>query len=117
MIGNGCWGRWRSAETIEPVAAERNSATTLTYQLPVANGWRTVTLKFAEIFWSQPGQRVFDVRINGQKVLANFDIVAAAGGAFRAVDRQFSVNVTNQLVTIQFVPIVERAKISAIQVR
>src|SRR6185295_10592506 len=97
--------------------SERNSATTLQYQLPVANGLRTVTLKFAEIFWSQPGQRVFDVWINGQKVLASFDIVAAAGGAFRAIDRQFSVNVTNQLVTIQFVPVVERVKISAIQIR
>jgi len=37
------------------------------------------TTKFAEIYWTKTGQRIFNVSINGAQVLTNFDIVAAAG--------------------------------------
>jgi hypothetical protein len=37
----------------------------LTYQFTVANGNRTVKLKFAEIYHTSAGQRIFDVAING----------------------------------------------------
>jgi hypothetical protein len=49
-----------------------------------------VRLHFAEIYFSQPGQREFNVSINGQMVLQNFDIVVAAGGPRRAVIEQFT---------------------------
>ncbi len=49
-----------------------------------------MTLKFAEPVWSAKGKRVFNVTINGTKVLSNFDIFAAAGGEFKAVDKTFT---------------------------
>lgn len=41
-------------------------------------------LHFAETFWPQVNQRVFDVSVNGVPVLRNFDIVRAAGAKFVA---------------------------------
>ena len=62
------------------------------------------------------GQRVFNIVINGQTVLSNFDVVAQAGGAYVALDRQFTVNVANGTITIQFIPVVQNPKISAIEI-
>ncbi len=64
-----------------------------TYTIPgfVAGSAHTVTLHFAELYFSTTGSRKFNVSINGKLVLANFDIVAAAGGkSFTAVTQQFS---------------------------
>lgn len=88
----------------------------LTYTLPVANGTRTVKLRFAEFVYTYRGARYFNVLINGTQVLTNFDVVAAAGGAFIAVDRSFVTTVTNQQVTITFVPVHESPEISAIEI-
>ncbi len=56
-------------------------------------GFYQVTLKFAEIFYTNPqdnkGVRVFNVSINGSQVLTNFDIVANAGAADTADDQTF----------------------------
>ncbi|MGH9719434.1 MAG: malectin domain-containing carbohydrate-binding protein [Bryobacteraceae bacterium] len=65
-----------------------------TYTFPVPNGAYSVTLKFAELFYTGPG-RVFNVSINGTQVLANFDIFVAGSGQNIAVDRTFTANVTN----------------------
>ncbi len=44
------------------------------YEIPLSNGNYTVVLKFAEIYWNQAGQRVFDVLINGNRVVAGLDV-------------------------------------------
>jgi beta-xylosidase len=64
---------------------------------------QSVTLYFAESFWTAAGQRTFDVSINGTTVLSGFDIFAAAGGANRAIARTFdtTANASGQIV-IQF---------------
>jgi hypothetical protein len=72
-----------------------------TYSFPVSNGNYNVTLKFAEIYFTTPGSRVFNVSINGTPVLTNFDIVAQAG-AFTALDKTFPVAVSNGQIAIQF---------------
>ena len=72
------------------------------YQIPVANGSYTVVLKFADPYFTEPGSRVFNVSINGARVLTNFDIVANAGGGLRALDTSFPVNVMNGQISIQF---------------
>jgi hypothetical protein len=48
-----------------------------------------VRLHFAETYWGGPGQRKFNVAINGQQVLNDFDIFAAAGGTNIAIARSF----------------------------
>ena len=101
--------------TTTPVLYQTVRYLPLTYSFSVPNGTHTVTLKFAEIYFTQPGQRVFNVLINGQAVLSNFDIVQQ-GGAGVALDEQFTVNVTNGQVTIQLTPVVENPMISAIEI-
>jgi len=50
----------------------------------------TVRLHFAELKFTAPGQRLFNVAINGQKVLKDFDIFQAAGGRNKALVKDFS---------------------------
>jgi hypothetical protein len=59
-----------------------------------------VRLHFAELTWTAAGQRRFHVAINGQNVLSNFDIFAAAGGTKKAVVREFTgvANANGQIV-------------------
>ncbi len=88
-----------------------------TYQFAVPNGSYNVTLKFAEIFWSFPGQRVFNVAINGTQVLQNFDIVAAAGAPFTAIDKEFNATVTGGTLSVKFTTgSADLPKISAIEI-
>jgi hypothetical protein len=71
-------------------------------------GYYSLTLKFAEIFYTNPqtnkGVRVFDVAINGEQILTNFDIVADAGGADTADDYTFIGIVPNGAgqIVVQF---------------
>ncbi|MFC4150075.1 malectin domain-containing carbohydrate-binding protein [Micromonospora mangrovi] len=73
-----------------------------TYTLPglTAQGAYTVRLHFAETYFTAAGQRQFNVAVNGQQVLANLDIVAAAGAANRALVREFpaTASATGQVV-------------------
>ena len=50
----------------------------------------TVRLHFAELEDVPPGRRVFDVILQGRRVLEAFDVVKAAGGPRRAVIREFT---------------------------
>lgn len=52
-------------------------------------GYYQVRLKFAEIADSAAGERIFNVLINNNTVLANFDVFAAANGKNLAVDKVF----------------------------
>ena len=76
-----------------------------TYTIPgfAVGAAATVTLYFAESFWTAAGQRTFNVAVNGATVLSVFDIFAAAGGANRAIARTFNTtaNASGQVV-IQF---------------
>ena len=90
-------------------------ASTFQYQFSVPNGAHTVNLKFAEIYMTQAGQRIFNVAINGSPVLTNFDIVAQAGAA-TAIDKAFPVTTTTGSITIQFTSVVDNAKINAIEI-
>ncbi|HXU80852.1 MAG TPA: PQQ-dependent sugar dehydrogenase [Polyangia bacterium] len=76
----------------------------------------TVRLHFAEIFWTAAGQRRFNVSINGSQVLANYDIIVAAGGALKAVVRDFSAtaNASGQIV-VQYTTVTDNAKSSGIE--
>ncbi len=49
----------------------------------------TVRLYFADFDNEQAGKRPFDIKLQGQVVLDDFDIVRGAGGSCKAVVRQF----------------------------
>lgn len=95
---------------------ERWSTGQFQYQFTTANGNYNVRLKFAEIYFTQAGQRMFHVQINGTPVLTSFDILAQAGASNTAVDRVIPVTVTTGTITIVFVPVTSNPKISAIEI-
>jgi len=59
-----------------------------------------VRLHFAETYWAAAGKREFNVAINGNSVLTNFDIFSSAGGADIAVVKDFTAtaNAAGQIV-------------------
>jgi len=63
-------------------------------------GKAKVTLRFAEVTLDKPKARIFDVSINGDTVLKNFDIFAEAGGRNIAIDKVFTVDVTDGVIKI-----------------
>lgn len=65
---------------------ERHTYSQMTYNLPVKDGFNTLILKFAEMYFNEKGKRVFDVSIGSTVILKNFDVVAE-GGKFSAIDK------------------------------
>ena len=56
---------------------------------PPADRLCTVRLHFIESQDVAPGQRLFDVLLQGKRILRDFDIIKQAGGRFRPVVREF----------------------------
>jgi len=76
-----------------------------------------VRLHCMECCWNASGQRVFNVFINGVKVLSNFDIYAAAGAQNKAVIREIPATAdVNGKIAVQFVNVVDNASICAIEI-
>jgi hypothetical protein len=71
--------RWRTFTCIPP--------------LLIPNGLYKARLHFAEIspYVAAPGDRRFNVALNGVQVLTDLDLLAATGGKYRATTRQFNV--------------------------
>jgi len=95
----------------------------MSYNIPVANGLYNVELHFAELYFgvvnlTQPltGKRVFDVVIEGALVMDDYDINADVGPA-TAIIKTFVAYVLDGTLDIQFINVVNRAKISAICVK
>ena len=104
------------AGTSSPEVAATYRAGSFTYRIPVADGPHSVVLTFVEPSLSA-GDRIFDVFANGQKIVANLDVAAAAGGALTAYQRRFEVNGRDGLVILEFRPIKGDAIVSAIEVQ
>ncbi|WP_321470089.1 malectin domain-containing carbohydrate-binding protein [uncultured Paludibaculum sp.] len=95
------------------------------YSIPVADGLYRVALKFNEGHYGRRntgvgglGSRIFDVYCNGAALLRNFDIMKAAGGEGRPLDRAFSgVRPTAQgKIVLTFVPVEGMACVNGIEV-
>jgi hypothetical protein len=91
-----------------------------TYTIPgfTAGSSHTVRLHFAETFWTSAGSRIFNVTINGTKVLSNFDIFAAAGAMNKAIIEQFTVNANSSgQYVIQFTTVKDNSLINGIEIQ
>jgi subtilisin family serine protease len=90
-----------------------------TYTFPsfAAGSSHTVRLHFAETFFSTAGSRVFDVTLNGTKVLRSFDIFKTAGAKNKAVIEQFTTAATSTgKYVIQFTSDVNQSLVSGIEI-
>ena len=88
--------------------------TTMQWSFPVTPGAYDVRLYFAEIYFTTPNSRIFDVSIEGSLVLNDYDI-AADVGALKGVVKTFRVN-SDSTLNINFGRVVENPKVSAIEI-
>ncbi|WP_161631430.1 malectin domain-containing carbohydrate-binding protein [Candidatus Halobonum tyrrellensis] len=91
------------------------------YDVPVENGTYEVDLSFAELYQGVAtdggaGARVFNVSVEGQQVLNDYDIYAETGGAHAAVTETVTVEVTDGELNAEFTTVADNAKVSAIEV-
>jgi len=98
--------------------SERWGPMTYTISGLTAGGTYTVQLHFAEFYWTNIGQRRFNVSINGRQLLTEFDIVAAAGGPNRASEQNLSATADGSgKITVQFTAgSVDQPKLSGLAV-
>ena len=83
----------------------------------VAGSTHTVTLGFAETYWTAVGQRVFNVTANGVAELTNFDIIKATGAKDKAINETFNVVAdSNGLISIAFAAVTDNAEVRGIQI-
>lgn len=81
--------------------SERYSDVTITYSLPVpaGNNVYDVALHMSEIGLTGNGARQFDVRLEGQEVLTDYDIFATYGGNQAAIEA-YSVRISDGMLTL-----------------
>jgi Malectin domain/IPT/TIG domain len=75
----------------------------------------SVRMHFAEIVYTAAGQRVFEVWVNGRQIMAALDIFAEVGYATNFI-LSVDAKVTDNKVTIEFIPNKENPKISGIAI-
>jgi hypothetical protein len=113
---------WITAhEPLDPLLQDARWATSkeeqFEYAIPVIAGRYGVVLQFAEIvdFCKEPGARVFDVFVEGKKVLESYDLAKEAGYRTRVL-KNFEVEVPDGLLEIQLRGTIGGPILSAIEV-
>jgi beta-galactosidase len=86
------------------------------YRVPVPPGTYHVVVKFEEPIASTAGARLFDVAVNGETMLKDFDVFAVAGGKLRGVDREFEATAKNGCLLLSFRSRKREALVSALSI-
>jgi chitodextrinase len=91
--------------------------TNLAYTLALPNRDYIVRLHFAEIFSgiTSPGQRVFDVFLEGNQVFNDLDIFAEIG-SYAAISYDIPIELLDGELNLNFAKVVENPKLSAIEI-
>jgi dienelactone hydrolase len=85
---------------------------TYSYEIPVSNATYNVVLHFAELYHNAAGARSFNLSIEGQAVLSDFDLFSVAGHDNAYDQRVSNIAVTDGKLTINLASIIDNATIS-----
>ncbi|WP_416448195.1 malectin domain-containing carbohydrate-binding protein [Leeuwenhoekiella sp. A2] len=125
--GNSYNNSSASVPSLYQTERTKGAPASFSYNIPVPNGKYSIALHFAEIYWGVNGgtnggrgNRIFDVGIEGSRVLNNYDIIADVGAGNPTV-KTFDVVVNDGTLNISFsaessVGGVDQPKISAIEI-
>ncbi|MEM7128148.1 MAG: SdrD B-like domain-containing protein [Chloroflexota bacterium] len=94
----------------------RGGSSLIQYRIPVPSGDYDLKLHFAELGFNANGQRIFDVNIEGNTELNDYDIHAAAGGQFIAQVETISVTVNDGLLEIDLMASVSVASLAGLEI-
>lgn len=92
----------RSFRESEPGYATFRQGTLFGYRFDVEDGDYRIDVGFLELIWRQPGQRVFDVLVNGAPVESGIDLVAIGGKAPNRLERSFPARAEGDGVRVMF---------------
>jgi len=108
------------ANTNDPRIYQTEHYAMTAFRAEVPNRKYTVRLHFAETnanVASQPGSRIFDVKIQGNTVLPDLDVMNAAGGDEMALVKVFSrIQVTAGILEITFEKKKQNPEINGIEI-
>ena len=85
------------------------------YNFYTGPGTFNVNIYFTEIYWTEPGRRIFDVVVEGETVISDLDIYAEIGFG-NVLGRTFKAEAFGESLDIRFVSKTDYAKVSAILV-
>jgi len=105
-----------SVEASDPRLYDSYRTGQFSYRVPVPDGKYKVTLRFAEPTASAAGERVFDVSVNGKRVLKQLDVFAAAGGKLKGIEKTAQASARGGALLIDFAPAKGQAIVSSIAV-
>lgn len=88
----------------------------LSFALPIGPGRYTVRLHFAELYWNDPGKRVFEVIIEDTPVLTDFDILEETARATALVKTFSGIQVSDGYLDVSFRAKADYGAISALEV-
>ncbi len=91
------------------------NGTSVIYNIPMENGDYVVRLIFAENWVNSIESRVFNILMNGETVLSNYDIYLQAG-KYTATSKTFQVSVSDGNLSMELDPVVQNAKINGIEI-
>jgi Malectin domain/IPT/TIG domain len=116
-VKNDCAKALQQNVTLPDQLCRTRNGNNYTYSFPVPyQGTYKITLYFVETFFNGVGRRVFNVSAEGINILTTLDIRAVTGGMFIPMARTFTVNVTDGFLTLRYLPSLDRATISAIEI-
>jgi hypothetical protein len=85
---------------------------TFSYEIPVSNATYNVVLHFAELYHNAAGARTFNLSVEGQRALSDFDLFSVAGHDSAYSQRVDNIAVTDGKLTINLTSIVDNGTIS-----
>ncbi|MEL7406854.1 MAG: malectin domain-containing carbohydrate-binding protein, partial [Cyanobacteria bacterium J06558_2] len=99
----------------------QRSGTNFSYAIPVANGNYSVSLYLSELNFTDFGQRVFDVALEGQQALDNVDVFKLTNNAFLDGENDASIVeipdlalVRDGVLNLDFTSVVDQASLAGI---
>lgn len=93
---------WITATKLDALYQSTRFGKDFGYDIAVGNGTYVVEFQFNESYWGTAGNRVFDVLLEGNEVISNLDVYAAAGDKNQAYDLSRTVAVTDGQLNIRF---------------
>jgi hypothetical protein len=86
------------------------------YAIPLANGSYDLVFKFAEIYWDNPGSRIFNVEMEGETIIRELDLIFRTD-KYTAYDVVMPLELTDGELNIDFITGTDNAKLSALEIR
>jgi len=86
------------------------------YSIPLDNDSYDVVFKFAEIYQDAEGTRMFDVEMEGVKIIRDLDLIFRTD-QYTAYDVVMPVDINDGELNIEFISVTDNAKLSGLEIR